>query len=107
VVALTVNGGVRADVKVGDAVDLEAVAEVPPGSGTIVSVEWDFDGQGGFPAHEDVEGTDTAGKWVRTHVYDAPGTYFATARVCSNREGDVQGEFRRLPNLASVRIVVT
>ena len=107
VVALTVNGGVRADVKVGEAVDLEAVAEVPPGSGTIVAVEWDFDGQGGFPVHEDVDGTDTAGKWARTHTYDAPGTYFATARVCSNREGDVQGEFRRLPNLASVRIVVT
>jgi hypothetical protein len=107
VVALTVNGGVRADVKVGDAVDLEAVAEVPPGSGTIVSVEWDFDGQAGFPAHEDVDGTDTAGKWATTHAYDAPGTYFATARVCSNREGDVNGEFRRLPNLASVRIVVS
>jgi hypothetical protein len=44
---------------------------------------------------------------VRTHTYDAPGTYFATARVCSNREGDVNGEFRRLPNLSSVRIVVT
>jgi Tannase and feruloyl esterase/PKD domain len=107
VVALTVNGGVRADVKVGEAVDLEAVAEVPPGSGTIVAVEWDFDGQAGFPDHEDVDGTDSAGKWVRTHTYDAPGTYFATARVCSNREGDVNGEFRRLPNLSSVRIVVT
>jgi hypothetical protein len=107
VVALTANGGVRADVRVGDPVNLEAVAEVPPGSGTIVSVEWDFDGQAGFPAHEDVDGTDSAGKWVRTHTYDAPGTYFAAARVCSNREGDVHGEFRRLPNLASVRIVVT
>jgi hypothetical protein len=107
VVALTANGGVRADVKVGDAVDLEAVAEVPPGSGTIVAVEWDFDGQGGFPVHEDVDGTDVAGKWARSHTYDAPGTYFVSARVCSNREGDVKGEFRRLPNLASVRIVVT
>jgi hypothetical protein len=107
VVALTVNGGPRADVKVGEAVDLEAVAEVPPGTGTIVAVEWDLDGQGGFPEHEDVDGTDSAGKWVKTHSYDAAGTYFATARVCSNREGDVDGEFRRLPNLASVRIVVT
>jgi hypothetical protein len=107
VVALTANGGVRADVKVGDAVDLEAVAEVPPGSGTIVAVEWDFDGQGGFPVHEDVDGTDVAGKWARSHSYDAPGTYFVSARVSSNREGDVKGEFRRLPNLASVRIVVT
>ena len=107
VVAVTVNGGVRADVKVGEAVALVAVAEVPPGTGTIVSVEWDFDGQGGFPVHEDVDGTAPTGTWSRSHTYDAPGTYFATARVCSNREGDVAAEFRRLPNLASVRIVVT
>jgi Tannase and feruloyl esterase len=107
VVALTVNGGVRADVKVGESVDLEARAEVPPGTGTIVAVEWDFDGQAAFPAHEQVDGTATTGTWSTTHSYDAPGTYFAAARVCLNREGDVNGEFRRLPNLACVRVVVT
>ena len=107
VVTLTVDGGVRADVQVGAPVVLEARAEVPPGTGTIVSVEWDFDGQAGFPAHEAVDGTAAAGTWSTTHAYDAPGTYFASVRVCSNREGDVDGEFRRLPNLAAVRIVVT
>ena len=46
-------------------------------------------------------------KLAQTHAYDAPGTYFATARVFSNREGDVDAEHRRLQNLASARIVVT
>ncbi len=107
VVSVAANGGVRADVKVGEAVNLEAVAEVPAGMGTIISVEWDLDGQGAFPVREDVDGTDVAVKLSRTHTYDAPGTHFATARVCSHREGDVNAEFRRLPNVASARIVVT
>jgi hypothetical protein len=107
VVEVTVNGGDRADVKVGDVVNIEATAEVPTGTGTIISVEWDFDGLGTFPVREDVDGADTTVKASQTHVYDAPGTYFATVRVCSNREGDVNAEFRRLPNVDSVRIVVT
>jgi hypothetical protein len=88
-------------------VNIEAIAEVPTGAGTIISVEWDFDGLGTFPVREDVDGADTTVKASQTHTYDVPGTYFATARVCSNREGDVNAEFRRLPNVDSVRIVVT
>jgi PKD domain len=107
VVAVTANGGVRADVKVGEVVNLEAVAEAPSGGGTIIAAEWDFDGQGGFPVREDLDGTETSVKLAQTHTYDAPGTYFATARVFSNREGDVNAEFRRLQNLASARVVVT
>jgi hypothetical protein len=107
VVALTVNGGVRADVEAGDPVNLEVVAQVPPAGGKLISVEWDFDGQGGFPVREDLDGTQSELKSSQVHTYDKPGTYFATARVCSNREGDVKAEFRRLPNVSSVRIVVT
>jgi hypothetical protein len=107
VVHVTVNGGDRADVKIGEAVHIEAVAEAPTGTGTIISVEWDFDGQGAFPVREDVDGTEVSVKAAQTHSYDTPGTYFVTARVCSNREGDVNTEFRRLANVGSVRIVVT
>jgi hypothetical protein len=106
VVSVSANGGVRAEVSTGAAVDLEVHAEVPPGAGTIVSVEWDFDGSGSFPFRHEVDGADTSVKLSTTHVYDAPGTYFVTARVCSHREGDVQATFRRLPNLASARVVV-
>jgi hypothetical protein len=82
-------------------------AEAPPGGGTIISVEWDFDNSGAFPVQEKVDGTETAVDITRSHSYDAPGTYFASVRVCSNREGDVSALFRRLPNVASVRVVVT
>ena len=51
--------------------------------------------------------SESAVRLSTTHTYDTPGTYFATARVCSNREGKVDTQFRRLPNLASARIVVS
>ena len=82
-------------------------AEAPPDGGTIVSVEWDFDNSGAFAVQESIDGAEKAVAITRSHTYDEPGTYFASARVCSNREGDVEAQYRRLPNLASVRIVVT
>jgi hypothetical protein len=107
VVRVSANGGIRAEVKAGEPVQLEVTAEVPPSAGTIVSAEWDFDGWGSFPFRHDLDGSDTSLRLSTAHTYDAPGTYFATARVCSNREGKVDAEFRRLPNVASARIVVT
>ncbi|MHB8466268.1 MAG: PKD domain-containing protein [Acidimicrobiales bacterium] len=107
VVSATANGASRAEVNVGEAVTLEVTAEVPPNAGTIVSVDWDFDGWGSFPFRHDLDGTDTAVRLSTTHAFDKPGTYFATARVCSNREGKVDSEFRRIPNVASVRVVVS
>jgi hypothetical protein len=107
VVNVTANGGHRAEIKAGENVELEVVAEVPPNSGTIVSVAWDFDGWGTFPLQHDVDGSDTSLRLSTRHTYDTPGTYFATALVHSNREGKVDAEFRRLPNLASARIVVS
>jgi hypothetical protein len=106
VVRVTANDGLRAEIKAGETVQLEVAADVPPNGGTIVSVAWDFDGWGSFPFRHDVDGSDTSVRLSTTHTYDAPGTYFATALVHSNREGKVDAEFRRLPNLASARIVV-
>jgi hypothetical protein len=107
VVTVAANGGVRAEVKVGEPVRLEVAADVPPNAGTIVSVEWDFDGWGSFPFQHEVDGSADSVTFETTHAYDAPGTYFATARVQSNREGDATNITRLIPNVASVRIVVT
>ena len=49
VVTLTVNGGERADVAVGEPVELVGDVEVPPGAGVVVSAEWDYDGSGTYP----------------------------------------------------------
>jgi hypothetical protein len=87
-------------------VELEVHAEVPPNAGSIVSVEWDFDGQGAFPFQHDVTGTEKSVRLSTTHTYDTPGTYFVTARVYTHRDGDVKAQYRRLPNIASARVVV-
>jgi hypothetical protein len=86
---------------------LEVQAEVPPGAGTIISIEWDFDGSGTFPFHQPgVDGTASSLTVCTTHAYDRPGTYFATARVCSHRDGDVKAVARRIPNVDQARIIV-
>ncbi len=108
VVAVTANGASRAEVPAGSTVTLAVHAEAPPAGGTIVAVEWDFDGTGTFPfRHPEVDGTRTELTLTTTRAYEEPGTYFATALVTSHRDGDVDAQHRRLQNLASARIVVS
>src|SRR5690606_30851855 len=107
VIAVTANGGARAEVAAGEAVDLVIETEAPPGAGTIVSVEWDWDGWGSFPYAHEVSGHDTALTFKTTHTYNQPGTYFVTARVRSQRDGDVTQVNRLITNVASARVVVS
>ena len=107
VVSVTANGGVRTEVPSGEPVTLEVTAEVPPNAGTIIGVSWDFDGSGAFSEPMKVDGADTSIKLSTTHTFDRPGTYFATCRVESHRDGDMAATTRRIPNLASARIIVT
>jgi hypothetical protein len=107
VVHVHANGGLRAEVKVGEPVTLEVHAETPPGAGTIIAARWDFDGSGTYPsAHEGIDGSSGSVTLTTTHVWEHPGTYFATALVESHVDGDVDATSRRLPNLASARVVV-
>ncbi|WP_395336081.1 hypothetical protein WBP06_18830 [Novosphingobium sp. BL-8H] len=107
VVALTANGGAVAKVAAGSRVAFKAKIDVPPGTGSVVAAEWDFDGDGTFetpvaiPAGNKATATLTA-----DHAYDRPGTYFAVLRTASQREGDRKTPFARIQNLARVRIVV-
>ena len=43
VVKLTANGGARADVRVGQAVQFVGVIDAPPKTGSVVAAEWDSD----------------------------------------------------------------
>jgi hypothetical protein len=106
VVRVTANGAARAEVAAGDAVVLTVHAEVPPGTGTVIGVKWDLDGSGNFAVPQEVDGTQTEIEISITHSFTQPGTYFATALVESHREGDVGAQSRRIPNLASARVVV-
>jgi hypothetical protein len=108
VVTLTANGAGRADVSVGEVVTLEAIAEVPGGTGKIVSVEWDFDGEGAWPEQDgSVDGTTDTTRTTRSHRYDTRGTYFPVVRVHAHRSGDVDATLGRVANLARARVVVS
>ncbi|HWS45068.1 MAG TPA: hypothetical protein VN636_04335, partial [Acidimicrobiia bacterium] len=89
----------------GQEVVLRAVAEVPDGTGAIVSVEWDVDGAERFPIRDSV---DLAPLVVaeRRASFAAPGTYFPTVRVTSQRDADAGTAYARIQNLARVRVVV-
>jgi hypothetical protein len=49
VIALQANGAEWTEVATGQEVNFSASIEVPPRTGKIVSVEWDFEGVGTFP----------------------------------------------------------
>jgi hypothetical protein len=70
-------------------------------------VEWDFEAKAAFADKEEVDGTDTTIERTTTTSYAQPGTYYASVRVISHREGDVTATSRRVENLASARVVVS
>jgi hypothetical protein len=109
VVALTANGGERAQVAVGEPVQLSALAEVPPMAGTIIAAAWDFEGAGDFPVTVpiDNEAASYVAKTITaSHAFSAPGVYFPALRVTSHRFGEVDSPHGRIHNLGRVRVVV-
>jgi hypothetical protein len=107
VVTLTVNGSDRADVAVGQPVELVGHVEVPPGAGVVVSAAWDDDGSGGFGVGRHFDDGATAKPVTRTVSFDEPGTYFVTLRATAQRERAVGSPYEQAVNLARVRVVVT
>jgi hypothetical protein len=105
VVSLTVNDGERAAAPAGREVTFRATAEVPPGTGLIVALEWDFDGSGRFTEAASVDPAVRVSV-ERRHAFAGPGTWFPAVRVVSQREGSASTPYARLQNLARVRVVV-
>jgi hypothetical protein len=114
VVTLMANGGVRADVSVGQPVKFTAMVEAPEGSGFIVAAEWDFAAgpqpvpgeDGRFQLSERI----VPGRQInldRTHTFDKPGVYYPALRVHSHRDGDAEARYARVANLGRVRVVVS
>jgi hypothetical protein len=111
VVSVKVNGGVRAEVAAGTPVTFTAVIDVPPGTGKVVSAAWDFEGEGTFPTSQEItsSSSNNSGSQVRlkiTHTFTKPGTYFPALLATSQREGDANSPFTRIPNLGKVRVIV-
>ncbi|RYH14062.1 MAG: hypothetical protein EON57_01015 [Alphaproteobacteria bacterium] len=106
VVTLLANGGARAETPTGKPVYFTGTIAVPPGAGSIIAAEWDFDGSGTFATRSPVgDGAADAAVSI-DHTFDKPGTYFVTLRGRSQRQGDARSLYGRIDNLARVRIVV-
>jgi hypothetical protein len=107
VVTLTVNGGERADISVGDTVTFRANIKVPPGAGKVVIAEWDFEGVGNYPVPANIGAIRPEVNLEVTHTYTTPGTRFPVLRAASQRDGDPADLFTRVNNIDRVRVVVT
>jgi hypothetical protein len=106
IVALTVDGGVRADVKVGQEVRLQGTATQPTGTGYLRAAEIDIDSTDQWPYQVKVEADSESVDIDVTHTYDTPGTYFPCFRVGAVRAGRPDTALP-VQNLARVRVVVT
>lgn len=105
VVDLSVRGKDLIRVRAGEPVKLQAKAQVPPGTGKILRVEWDLDGDGVYmeaPLAR-IGGTVTV---QRTASFTTPGTYFVAVRVTSERDGDANATVALSQNLDRVQVVV-
>ena len=88
-------------------VQLQATIQAPPGSGVIVSSEWDYDGSGAYGDTDTFTDRSAKQNVRRTHAFSKPGTHFVTLRVTLQREGAVGTPFARVHNLARARVVVS
>jgi hypothetical protein len=80
---------------------------LPPDTGKIISARWDFDGSGSFAEIAGLPPKPAAsGTFSTKHSFSTSGTYFVTIKVESQRDGDPNTPFARIPNLARVRVVV-
>jgi len=96
----------RADVDAGEPVAFHLEGEAPAGRGDVVRVEWDFESTGEFPESNELDEIEPNVDLCEVHTYEEPGTYFAVARVTTQREGDPDSPYRLVQNLARVRVVV-
>jgi hypothetical protein len=106
VVDLRANNAARADVAINETVRFSATIEVPPGAGTVVNVEWDFEGLGSYPVSSRLTEPQELVRVSASHVYLTPGTYYPVVRATSQRDGDTQTAYTRIQNIARARVVV-
>ena len=107
-----INGKERADIKVGQEVEIHVSADVPMGTGKVVKAEWCADDSGVYSIPVDLSQADYSadGEHVEFSTkiaFDKVGTFFPTCIVYSERNGDADAVQTLVPNLAKVRVVVT
>ncbi len=106
VITVLANGKTRAEVEIGQPVTLTAAIETPPGTGRVVSAEWNLDGTNEFTPAALTPSRGAGAASQITHSYSKSGTYFVVLRAASQREGDARSPYARIQNLGRVRVVV-
>ena len=106
VLQVAANGSASARIKTGESVTFSATVDVPPGTGGIVSAEWDFEGEGSYPERADFGQPLPSLTLGARHVYDRPGTYFPVLRVAAQRDGDGATPYGRVQNIGRARVIV-
>lgn len=104
VASLTVNGTAAASVAVGEPVAVRIAASAP-GAGVVVELRADLTGSGAFGEPESIA---PAQQVIVEHEvsFDAPGTYFLSARVTAQTGGDAASAHARVQNIARARVTV-
>jgi len=107
IVKLTANGTACTNITSGESVNFSACIQVPQETGVIVSVEWDFLGDGDFVAAD--SGALPDGSWAAnaSYIYKEEGTWFPQVRVASQRNGERDKPFARAYNLGRARVIVS
>lgn len=105
VVTLTANSLKRVQVAAGQLVTFSAVAAVVPGTGSLVRLEWDFEGTGVYTTSDMTVAAQSLNV-SSSHTYNSKGTYYAAVRVASNRDAKLNEEYVLNYNLDRVRVVV-
>ncbi|AFR28765.1 hypothetical protein ARUE_c18590 [Arthrobacter sp. Rue61a] len=104
--AITVNGTLRADVRVGEPVSVRIAAEAP--EGIVVEI---------LEVITELDGTETIGKPFQFHpsssvtvettrTFDRAGTYFLAVRVAAQTRGEATSPHALVQNIARARVVV-
>jgi hypothetical protein len=107
VVTMTVRGANRVDISPGQSVAFSVTADTPPGAGKVVDVEWDLQGSGTFSPMTAVPSPGSHVTLTNRATFTHRGTYFATVRISSARNGaQSSSPFALVQNIASVRVVV-
>lgn len=94
-----------AEVGVGEEVRFLAHAETPVNAGVIVSMEWDFLGNGSFIELPFGHFQDKVDASV-SFVYEQRGLFTPAVRVASQREGNATNPNRRVMNLDRLQVKV-
>ncbi len=113
VVSLSANGQECLHIKAGQTVRFLGKAQLPEGAGEITFVDFDFEEHQEYPAVNlfatpgtFVSEDETGVVYAAEHIYDQPGTYFASVRVKAERHGDKTDPFTQVKNIARARIIV-